>query len=177
MDYSMDIFNEQIIKVSNSFKMVLIKIGIIAAALLSSILLFTYFIEYYYIISYVIIGIWILVLFLFRQLSIEYEYAFTNGDLDIDKIVAKRKRKRIISVSIKELDKIAPTTARNYENDIYSIPKNKVYNCSSRSSATAYYAIFSTSNEGRVCIIFEPNKKMMQAMRKLNPGKFMNFEF
>ena len=39
----------------------------------------------------------------------EFEYLYFQGELDIDRISAKSSRKRILSVSVKEMEILAPT--------------------------------------------------------------------
>ncbi len=104
------------------------------------------------------LGVW-----LTGNLNIEYEYILTNNEMDIDKIIGKRKRKRMITVDI----------SKSLEFEAYP-PKDEI------SRDVTVYAGTGLSNDsaclltehsdyGKVLVVFNPNKKMREAMAQEMP--------
>ncbi|MCR5294770.1 MAG: hypothetical protein K6E30_06295 [Lachnospiraceae bacterium] len=46
--------------------------------------------------------------FLVPKLDVEYEYQYANGEIDIDAIYSKQRRKRLASISLVDMECIAP---------------------------------------------------------------------
>ncbi len=116
-------------------------------------------------------AIWLLAIFglvyLWKRLSmVEFEYIYYNGEMDIDKIMGMQSRKRVLSVSAKEMELLAPTGSpelRPYE-------KCKVYDCSSNTGKKTYEIVAEVKNQN-ARIIFEPNDTILQGMRMYAPRK------
>ncbi len=104
------------------------------------------------------LGIW-----LAGNLNIEYEYILTNNEMDVDKIIGKRTRKRMITIDI----------SKSLDFEVYP-PKGEI------SRDVTVYAGTGLSNDaaclltehadyGKVLVVFNPNKKMREAMAQEMP--------
>lgn len=98
------------------------------------------------------------------QLNLEYEYIFTNGDFDVDKIISKRSRKRVLSGQcrfISEFGHYDPDqlAARRFDSRIVACTVDE----------EACYAVFSLDEGAEALLIFSPNEKMLNAMKKYAP--------
>ena len=99
---------------------------------------------------------------------VEYEYTYFDGDLRFAKIKNKAKRKRIASVSMNDVQMIAPKGDRSvykYENDD-KIPCKKLV--SGDSNAKIYELICKTENS-IIRYEFEPYEAMLDAIMGKNP--------
>lgn len=105
--------------------------------------------------------------FLFGRMNIEYEYVFYEGELQIDRIVNKASRKKIMAVDVKEVDVIAPTNAQELLG--YQHLKMKDYSTCQPENKTYEFVIKEGSDKVRVR--FEPNEKMLNAMKNIAPRK------
>ncbi|MDE6425502.1 MAG: hypothetical protein K2K89_05110 [Ruminococcus sp.] len=96
---------------------------------------------------------------------VEYEYAFTNGELDIDKIIAKKKRKALISTDVTKF-----TAFGKYTDDIEE-PENMTVVISSDNIAShEYYADFQHEDYGLTRIVFAPNEKILDNIKRYLPA-------
>lgn len=98
---------------------------------------------------------------LWTSLNVEFEYSVTNGDLDIDKITAKKRRKKIVRVKLKDFEYFAPLDDKHISvAEDKSV--NKVIDVSSDiDSPNVYFAIYFNNSE-KICLLFEPNEKMIK---------------
>jgi hypothetical protein len=98
--------------------------------------------------------------------GVEYEYSFTNGELDIDKIMAKRKRKRLVEIDHKQIQVMAPYTAE-YESETKDYQVTQVIDTSSHKNAPGRWFFIYENQEGKyVFVVFQPSKRLREAMRK-----------
>ena len=82
----------------------------------------------------------------------------------MDKIIAKRTRKRVLSVDCRTISEFG-----KYDPDAF---KNRTF--SERVVASAVdentcYAVFSPKDEGESLLIFTPNERTLNAMRRYAP--------
>lgn len=104
------------------------------------------------------LGVW-----LTGNLYIEYEYILTNNEMDVDKIIGKRTRKRMITVDIsKSLDFEAypPKGEISYDAVVYA---------GTGLSNDAACLLTEHTDYGKVLVVFNPNKKMREAMAQEMP--------
>lgn len=99
--------------------------------------------------------------------SLEYEYSFLNGELTIDKIMGQRKRKSMASYDIKEAEVIAPVMS---EQIIRASMNAIVKDFSSGSKNGDVYAMIINNASGKAKVLFEPNEKVLEAMRHVRPA-------
>lgn len=157
-----DSYTEQLVKQNASSEITIKKIGLIVGVILCVVLMgvaqFFWFVP-----AFGIVGL----VYLWRRWgSIEYEYLYFNGDLDIDRIMGMESRKRLISISAKEMEILAPTGSpelRPYQN-------LKVYDCSSKTDNKTYEVVAKLKDQN-VRVIFEPNDTILQGMRIYAPRK------
>ncbi|MDE6833693.1 MAG: hypothetical protein K2J39_05540 [Ruminococcus sp.] len=102
---------------------------------------------------------------LMQSSYIEYEYAFTNGELDIDKIIAKKKRKALISADVTKF-----TAFGKYTDDIEESENMTVVISSDNIASHEYYADFQHEDYGLTRIIFSPNEKILDNIKKYLPS-------
>ena len=105
--------------------------------------------------------------FLFGRMNIEYEYVYYEGDLDIDRIVNKSRRKKMFSVSVKDMDVIAPTNAQ----ELLGYQHLKVVDYSTGEAGNKTYELVTKKGSDKIRVRFEPNEKMLEAMKNIAPRK------
>ncbi len=162
----MDYFTEYIVKRKKDAKDILI----ITGTILATIALFIFGIAYLFIpligqfVLLLLAGIIWLAYILITNRNIEFEYIVTNGELDVDRITARRKRKRLLSVSAKEIELIAPIDDHSGDTVTNVIDAS---NNSKKDTATCY--LIATKNGVRTKLIFNPSEKMLRIFKKFRP--------
>lgn len=178
--YTMDVFNEQLVTVSAKTSVIILKIAIIVSAILFTVLVPLFFFSYKYVMAayfYLVLALWACIIVFWKRFHTEYEYIFTNGMMDFDKVYAKRSRKRIVSIEMEDVLTIAPVNSQQFASDMRAMGDAEQFDCSSnRKDAFTCYIIAMTKS-GKVCVLFDPNKKMLTAMRQFKPSLFSKFEF
>ena len=96
---------------------------------------------------------------------VEYEYAFTNGELDIDKIIAKKKRKPLISVAVSKF-----TAFGRYSENIDEPDNMTVVISSDNIASHEYYADFQHEDYGLTRLVFAPDSRMLDNIKKFLPA-------
>lgn len=103
--------------------------------------------------------------FIVQSYHVEYEYAFTNGELDIDKIIAKRKRKPLLSVEVRKF-----TDFGKYSDDLEETAEMTVVISSDNIASHEYYADFQHEDYGLTRLVFSPNEKMLENIKRFLSG-------
>ena len=107
-----------------------------------------------------------------QKFFIEFEYIVTNGTLDIDKIIAKSSRKRMVSIDI---DKVVSVEKFNAGAAIKK-DESHLLSCN-EDDKNAYKLTVSGEAGGRQVIIFAPNDKIKEAIKKSLPKYIANSAF
>lgn len=108
--------------------------------------------------------------------GVEYEYCFTNGDLDIDKIMAKRKRKTLLSINHREIKVMCPYTSE-YESETKEYKVSEVIDVSSsKNAAGRWFFIYEKKEGGYGFVVFQPSKRLREAMRKYMRSRIKGME-
>lgn len=158
----MDIFVEQLVKKKFGTKDYLI----IAAILLGGLVIITASFLIPSISFLIIIGVAFGAYYLISARSVEFEYSVTNGNITIDKVINRRSRKRVISVEahdIEEMGKFKPEILKNKSSF-------KPYYASQMDSGeNSWYFCAHTSKNGNVLVIFDPDEKVMGAIKPFIP--------
>ncbi|MCD8188264.1 MAG: hypothetical protein LUD57_06625 [Ruminococcus sp.] len=102
--------------------------------------------------------------FLGQSTYVEYEYTFTNGDLDIDRIVAKKKRSSLISANVRSF-----TAFGKYNENLEETSDMTVVLSSDNIAYHEYYADFEDEEYGSVRLIFSPDEKMLENIKRTLP--------
>lgn len=100
---------------------------------------------------------------------VEYEYTFTNGELDIDKIIAQKKRKELLTVEVRTFSDFG-----KYSFDMEETEDMTVVYATDNIISNEYYADFEHKEYGRTRLIFVPDEKMLDNIKKFLPAKLRN---
>ena len=111
------------------------------------------------------VGVIFLAYRLIKNMNIEFEYAITNGSVDIDKIVAKSKRSRLVATSCKEFESFGRYNPAEHEGKNY---QNRVV-ATTFSAEDRWYATFRQSGKGFTILIFNPDQKVLDAIKRHLP--------
>ena len=102
--------------------------------------------------------------------KVEYEYTFTNGELDIDKIIAQKKRKEMLTVQVgKFMD-----FGRYDENAPEEPDDMTVVYATNNIASQEYYADFQHEDYGSTRLVFCPDERMMENIKKTLPRTLKN---
>ncbi len=104
-----------------------------------------------------------------RRYSVEYEYIVTNDELDIDRITAKKERKRLLTVSARKFEIMAPAKGEGFEkakNDSNIIVKLDA--SLGEGSENRYYAIFINKKNEKMLLVFNPTEAIQKALKQAN---------
>ena len=107
------------------------------------------------------------------RLAVEYEYVFCDGQLDFDRICGGAKRKTMLRVDFDKLVVIAPKNSHAL--DGYRHNGVEVKDFSSLEEHAKVYGMVVTGGERQTLIYFEPNEKMLAAMKQKAPRKIMEY--
>ncbi len=120
------------------------------------------------IITGVILGAWRLL----QNLNIEYEYELTNQYLDIDKIMGKSRRKHLFSIDFHKIERCLPVSDSQFNNKNNII---KIYDFSGNPYAEGriFVDFVPEGKTESIRIIFSPNDKMRELLKKSSPQKVM----
>ncbi len=102
--------------------------------------------------------------FLIFKSNVEYEYSYFDGELKITKIKDKRTRKRQEIITMEKVLLIAPSgheDLKKYEADRNLFRKDYT----SRDRQRQVYELVINTEEGTELLSFEPDEKMLDAMR------------
>lgn len=109
--------------------------------------------------------------FVFLNLSVEYEYLFAEGSLSVDRIMGRARRKKAFDCEKEEVQMVAP--ADSYVLKDYVNQNTKVKDFTSGQSNAKVYALVCQKGAESLKILFEPNEKMLKAMRRAFPRKLL----
>lgn len=162
----MDIFCEYMVKHKKSMKDSLISAGCVFAALFLTLVVFLFlFGRLYGFEVFVIAGVWYGAVWLIRRTNIEYEYILTNSILDIDKIMSQKTRKRVISIDFKQIEGCAPADEHSKAGN----PEIKVMDLSGDINGKGVYYVDFSKDSARQRVFFQPNAKILNNLKTVNP--------
>lgn len=165
----MDVFNEHIVSRKPSGAQWVLRILILLAAALLSLLAVTFVPQIGLVLA---AGIIYGAYWLFSSFNVEYEYILTNGELDVDKIVNRRKRKRVLTVDCRKFEVMAHVQDEAHRAEMESSNiQTKLDVSSGANYDKAYFCIFTDEKKGRVRMIFEPTEKMLASIKSFIPRK------
>ena len=153
------IFKEQIVKRKPSAKDSFIRVGLILAVFLVTLIAFGLIPGFApFIVLVAGFGAW----FGMSFLKVEYEYAFTDGELDIDAIYNRSRRKRVFSARVNDFDIMAHVEDKVRMGEFQSAQETRDYSSGVVSDDT--YAFLVNYKGKRTKIIIEPNEVMLKAI-------------
>ena len=168
-----DIFVEQIVKKKKGPKDTLI-IGLTILIGLALVTLSTRIPWLILFFPIVLIGVCAGGYYIITSRNLEFEYSVTNGDITIDKIINRRRRKRVISVdahNIEDMGKFKPEIVK--QKDSYKPFFASEYD----SGAGSWYFCAHSSKEGNVLVVFDPEEKVMHAIKPFIPRQVASVVF
>lgn len=167
----MDIFVEQIIKKKFGLLDYLVAVG---SVLVGVALILLSFLFIPYLSAFVFIGVCFGAYYVISSRSVEFEYSVTNGDITVDKIIFRRKRKRILSVDAHEVDAMGKYNPEQHKGKTYS----GRYVCASHDDARgSWYFSAHHPKKGYVLVVFDPEEKVLNAIRPFLPRQVMQSAF
>lgn len=167
----MDIFIEQIIKRKKDGKDYAFIAGLITAGIILSLAAALLIGRYSIGIAFILIAaVWYVEYLLIHTRNLEYEYILTNSDLDVDKIVAKRGRKRIVSINLKEIIICANVEDSRFVHEYQNTANltKTVDVIGNKADGNIYFVDYHLDGEN-IRVLFQPNEKLEDALRTLNP--------
>ena len=164
-----DVFIEHMIKRKPTYKSRFIRLIVWPAAGLLTFTLLVLVPESFQFIPFVMAagcyGAWQL----FIRQSVEFEYILTNGELDVDRIVARRNRKRFLSVDCRRFEILAQCSSSVAGEMKSQRIVKRVDSSSSPKSENRWFAIFKGKDEKCTLLIFEPDQRMLDALKHVVP--------
>lgn len=161
----MDIFVEQIVKKRLGTQDFLIFVGIIIAGVV--IILGSLMIPILAGFSFIIlIAICFGAYFLIVSRNLEFEYSITNGDITVDKIINRSKRKRIVSFDTHLVEEMGKYEAEKHQGKSY---EKRLFVGESANGKDAWYMTFRTPELGNTLLVFNPNEKVLTAIKPFLP--------
>jgi len=107
------------------------------------------------------------------RLATEYEYVFCDGQVDFDRISGGARRKTMLRVDFEKLVVVAPKNSHAL--DGYRHNGVEVKDFSSLEEHAKVYGMVISGGEKQTMIYFEPNEKMLAAMKQKAPRKIMEY--
>lgn len=119
------------------------------------------------------VGLIYLAWWLTSGMNVEYEYSITNGYIDVDMIIAQRKRKRVLAAQCKDFESFGKFNPAQHEHRQY----DKRIIAGNLSSENAWYGTLRHKEHGHVLLVFEPEQRVLEAIRKFLPKLVANDAF
>lgn len=169
----MDIFIEQLVKKKRGVKELLTVLGSILGALVVLwIVPFAFIIPGVGFALFALCVIFVYLLyFLVTSINQEFEYCFTNGVLDVDKIINMRKRKKMLEINVRKMEVMGSRQSGEFRKYMENANVKKVYACTSRDAEDLCFLVFPDESGKNFMLLFNPNEKMIDAIRRYNPQK------
>lgn len=169
----MDIFVEQLVKKKRGVKELLtVFASILGAILLLWVMTFAFVFPF---IGFGIFAVCVvcmyLLYFLITSINQEYEYCFTNGILDVDRIINMRKRKKMLEINVRKMELMGNRTSVEFRKYMEDSSVKKVYASSSKDAEDLCFLIFPHESGKNYMLLFNPNEKITDAIRRFNPQK------
>lgn len=112
--------------------------------------------------AFVLLVICIYMIYRFIQgQKIEFEYEVSENVINFDKIIAKKNRKNVCALTIKHISLFAQIDDKRLSAKKFD---KKFYACEDIDLDNTYVACFHAQKYGNCCIIFNPNKYVLDAM-------------
>lgn len=166
----MDIFVEQLIRKKLDSKDYLLIAGIILAGM---VLVFVSTLVPG-ISLFVFIGVCFGAYYLITSRNLEFEYSVTNGDITIDKIINRRSRKRVISMDAHNIEFMGRYDPNAHSGKSYAV---RIMAAESGEGKDTWCFSGSHPQKGMVLVVFNPNEKVLAAMKPFLPRQVANNAF
>lgn len=108
---------------------------------------------------------------IFCSFSVDWEYTLVGNELRFSKIINKNKRRELMTVAFSKIEIMARVddTNNNHQYNSTQLSKN-IY--TSQTGGKEYFFIGTTEKGQKVCVVFEPDDRMLDSLAILLKGKF-----
>lgn len=120
-----------------------------------------------------LLGILILMWYLWRFVSIEYEYTILSGEITFEAVYGRRQRKKFYSASLKNLEKIAPVGGKAVKKENFPGVTREVFCAAKMDNPKTWYAIVKEENGEKTLLFLEVTEKAEKALRFYNGRAFL----
>ncbi len=120
-----------------------------------------------------LLGILILVWYLWRFVSVEYEYTILGGDITFEAIYGRRQRKKYYATPLKNIEKLAPVNGQAVSKENFQGVTRQVFCASKMTNPKTWYAIVKEENGEKTLLFFEVTEKAEKALRFYNGRAFL----
>ena len=163
-----NVFIECMVRRDDNTMRIVKKVGMILGLLIFDLIVLLFFTLFF---SVALVISCLVVFFFWRRIDREYEYIYTDGLLDIDVIYGRSSRKRLLSADAKEFQFIAPADSKIYHNQLEA-KYDKVIDADSGALNERSYVGVLKRDEKTIKLIFEPNERIVNALKRYAPRKF-----
>ena len=160
MDHN--IFKEQIVKRSITWRARAVQIAIIVLALILLVVI-AFIPNLFAFVPVFVVGIIALAIFLVRRQNVEFEYAQNGDSLDIDKIYAKSSRKSIASIEFSSVTEFHKEN--RVKRELSKIYKT-VHDCAGNQGEVYSIVYTGSGDEGMSVLLFTPNERMVESLHR-----------
>lgn len=171
----LDIFNEQIIKKTKSPLELLLLMLLYVAGLTVGMLLIFFGLTFAptFIFTFIILAgvVFYFTIKIGTNLNFEFEYSVTNNLFDVDKIIAKSRRKRLVSMDLMTIDDVGVYSSEKFKGRSFDLTVNAVGN---PNQDGIIYIVTRHPTKGKTLVIFQPNEKIVDALKKSLPYNLKN---
>lgn len=112
-----------------------------------------------------LLGIMILIWYLWRFASIEFEYTILGGELTFEIIYGRRQRKKYYSAKLNQIEKLAPVEGKTLTQNDFPGVTREVFCAAKMSNPKTWYAIVKEEDGGKTLLFFEVTEKAEKALR------------
>lgn len=174
----MDVFVEHMVKKKMSTKDILIFVGIVLAGTLLIFISVVFLLPLtgqFAIPFFILVGTIAGAYFLLGTRNLEYEYSVTNGDVSIDKIINRKSRKRMTSFECKNIEEIGKY-AQNAEKLRNRRVDKRIFASSYDDGRDSMYVITQSKKTGLTLVVFDPDERVLDAIKPFMP-RFLKNEY
>lgn len=119
-----------------------------------------------------LLGIMILMWYLWRFVSIEYEYTILSGEITFEAVYGRRQRKKYYATPLKNIEKFAPVNGKNVTKEQFQGVTREVFCAAKMQNPRTWYAIVKEDSGEKTLLFFEVTEKAEKALRFYNGRAF-----
>ena len=108
---------------------------------------------------------------IFTSFNIDWEYILVDDEIRFSKIINKTRRKEIITVNLQKTEAVARVEDKEH-NQYLNNSNYKKYIFKSNTDSQCWFIAAATSKGERVCVVFEPDERMLETIRLTVLSKF-----
>lgn len=120
-----------------------------------------------------LLGIMILMWYLWRFVSIEYEYTILGGEITFEAVYGRRQRKKYYATPLKNIEKLAPVNGKTVTKEQFQGVTREVFCAAKMQNPRTWYAIVKEDSGEKTLLFFEVTEKAEKALRFYNGRAFL----